>query len=236
MPPVLYKARVENIVQHTPEVRELTFRLLEPSTIDYRAGQYLNFRIPAPDKPNGVSRLYSISSSPSEAGIVRVLYTYVGGIGTMFLQSLSEGDRVEFKAPFGRFCLREDSDRDICCVATGTGVSPFISYAFEHVPHLAAGRKFTLLWGVRHMRDVYMVDRFRELETRYSNFKLLLTLSRPEPEWDGLKGRVTEQFPKFFPSVDNVEVYTCGSEEMMNDIRALCEQLGGCPYYREKWY
>lgn len=229
------QAVVEQVRQLTHDVRELTFRLREPVALDFVAGQYLNFRVPAPDKPKPVSRLYSIDSAPSERGIVRLVYNYVGGPGTAFLQGLAVGGAVHFKAPFGHFVLQAESTRDILMVATGTGIVPFRSMLQEH---LAAGmpRTVTLLWGVRSQRDLYYQDELAALAQRYTNFRFLMTLSQPEAGWSGLKGRVTAIFPEYFPAVDALEVYACGSDTMIVDVKALCEARGGCPFYREKYF
>lgn len=229
------KARVEATRQLTADVRELTFRLVEPAALPFTAGQYIGFRVPAEGKDKPVSRLYSINSAPREAGVVQLLYNYVGGPGTAFLHALSVGSAVEFKGPYGAFTLKEPSTRDLLFVATGTGLAPFRSMLREYLPS-SLTRRVTLLWGVRHEADVYYQEEFAALERAYPNFRFLLTLSRPADGWQGLRGRVTQIFPEYFAKVDNLEVYCCGSDAMIHDITALCKARGECPVYREKYF
>lgn len=229
------QSEVSTIRQLTHDVREIAFQLREPVALPFIAGQYINFMVPAPGKPKPISRLYSICSAPSEHEVIRIIYNYVGGPGTSFLQQLAVGQPVTFKGPFGHFVLREDSTRDIVFVATGTGIAPFYSMALEHLRQ-GLQRKMTVLWGVRHERDVYYQDAFRALEKTYPNFRLLMALSQPTETWQGFRGRVTAIFPKHFPTVDNLEIYCCGSDAMILDITALCKARGECPVYREKYF
>lgn len=235
MPVVACQSAVSEVRQLTHDVRELAFQLTEPTALPFLAGQYINFMVPAKDRPKPVSRLYSICSAPAERGVIRIVYNYVGGPGTSFLQQLEVGQAVTFKGPFGHFTLKEDSSRDILCVATGTGIAPFYSMAVEHL-RKGCPRKMTVLWGVRHENDVYYQEEFRALEKSYPNFRLLMTLSQPADGWKGLRGRVTAIFPEHFPSVDNLELYCCGSDAMIGEITALAKARGECPVYREKYF
>lgn len=236
MPPREYEATVSAIFQKTHDVRELHFAP-DGDHFEYVAGQYIAFKVPAEDKPKGVSRLYSICTSPSDEAL-GIVYNYVGGPGTRFLQALKEGDRVSFKGPFGKFVLDETSDRHVCLVATGTGVGPFRSILreqLERAPH----RHFTLLWGVRHKKDLYYQGEFESLAAEYDNFAFCMTLTGQDEEdrqWGGHHGRVTALFPEIFPSVDNLEVYVCGNDAMIRDMKQICDNAGSCPFYREVYF
>lgn len=241
MPPITCKSEVAKISNFTHDVREITFRLKEPADLPFTAGQYVNFMVPVEGKTKPASRLYSIASAPYEKGIIKIVYNYVGGPGTAFLHGLSVGSPVTFKAPFGHFVVRLDSVRDVLFVATGTGVIPFYSMINEYfgmgiADHLLKGRKVTLLWGIRHEKDLYWQEELRAIEKISPNFRLLLTLSRPEGEWTGLKGRVTAIFPEYYKSVENLEIYCCGGDAMIGEITALAKERGLCPVYREKYF
>ncbi len=235
MPPIPCKATVAEATPLTHDVRELAFRLTEPAALEYKAGQYVAFRVPSTEKPAGVSRLYSLCSAPRDNGMLRIVYNYVGGPGTAFLHQLQVGHQVEFKAPFGKFFLQEDSTHDIVFVATGTGIGPFRGMLREHLPTLG-NRALTLLWSVREEKDLYYQDELCQMAKAYPQFRFLMTLTRPTPEWHGLRGRVTALFPEYFPSVENLEIYVCGNDAMITDLKALCDTRGGCPFHREIYY
>ncbi|MBI2343860.1 MAG: FAD-dependent oxidoreductase [Deltaproteobacteria bacterium] len=235
MPLITCQSRVAAVRTLTHDVRELTFALTDPPAFPFLAGQYVAFRAPAPDKPKGASRLYSLCSPPSEEGTLRVVYNFVGGPGTAYLHTLNVGDAVEFKGPSGKFLFQTESTRDALFVATGTGIGPFRSMLLEYLQTMHQ-RKLTVLWSVRQERDLYYQDEFRALEQRYPHFRFCMTLTRPTGDWQGLRGRVTAIFPEHFPSVDNLEVYVCGHENMITQMQQLCDARGGCPFYREIYY
>lgn len=234
MPPVQYKAVVQDARQLTHDVRELTFKIQSPSEWDYKAGQYISFFCPREGNPKPIARMYSLCSNPTEMGVAKVVYNYVGGPGTQFLQALQVGQDVDFKGPYGHFVLKQDSTRDAVFIATGTGVAPFKSMAEEE---LAKGNKrnFVILWGLRHLKDLYYKDLFADLEKKYPNFKCHITLSQ-EADWPGLHGRVTAHIKSLFKSVDNMEAYLCGSDAMIQDVTAQLKSIGECPILREKYF
>lgn len=234
MPPVPCKATVAAVRKLTNDVRELSFCIHEPADFSFLAGQYLNFRVHDAARNKQVSRLYSICSPPSEKGMVRIVYNHVGGPGTAFLSSLTTDAGVEFKAPFGKFLIDQQSSLDIVFAATGTGIGPFRGMLLEHLPHIA--RKVTLLWGLRQTADVYYQDELAALAKQYPNFRYHICLSKADTSWSGTRGRITQHFPELFPDVGNIEVYACGNDAMIQDIKAMCDAKGGCPFYREVYF
>ena len=83
-----------------------------------------------------------------------------------------------------------------------------------------------LLWGFRYKKDIFYENLFRELEKKYPNFKMTITVSRPENEWKGEMGRVTEYLEKKFPDSANTQIYICGVGTMVLDVKNLCIQKG----------
>jgi NAD(P)H-flavin reductase len=145
------------------------------------------------------------------------------------------GDITQFKGPAGAFYLHDDHDRDHLFVATGTGVAPFRSMLvtlFER----GCSSAITLLWGVRHQRDLYYQDELQGLASAHPNFKFIMTLSRPVDGWTGETGRVTRLVEERITSVQNLAVYLCGNSGMLKDITEAVRKKGLCPIYREKFY
>lgn len=228
-----WKSNLTEVKKLTHDVREVAFSIVEPSGFSFLAGQYIAFRVEDKTRGKQVSRLYSICSAPHEENIVRVVYNYVGGPGTLFLENLTVGAEVEFKGPFGKFIL-QDNDKEAVFVATGTGIGPFRSMLYDNLSKSL--RKITLLWGVRHLKDLYYQDEFAELAKKFPNFNFHMCVSQPEGEWSDFAGRVTALFPQLFSSSSNIEVYACGNDAMIKDVKELCVQVGDCPFYREVYF
>jgi NAD(P)H-flavin reductase len=232
----LFAARTEAIRDLTHDVREIALRLLEPKEIAFKAGQFVSFDVPNPATGRTATRPYSIASPPGERSAVTLVLNLVpGGPGSSYLFGLKPGDETRFKGPAGTFYLRDEPDRDVLLIATGTGIAPFRSMLLD-----LADRRFpravTLYWGLRSQRDLYYQDQLAALAVRLPNFTAVITLSRPEPGWAGETGRVTRLAETRLQSVKDLAVYLCGNSGMLQDVSAIINRKGLCPIRKEKWY
>lgn len=231
-----FTAEVSRIQDLTHDVRAIELRLLEPSDIAFKAGQFISFEVPKEGQPRPVTRPYSIASPPRQRDRILLLLNLVqGGPGSTYLFSLREGSRTEFKGPAGAFYLRDDGAKDLLFVATGTGIAPLRSMILAQLER-ASAQSVTLFWGLRGQRDLYLQDELQALALAHSKFSYVTTLSRPEPGWEGASGRVTALIEQRIPSVTNLAVYLCGGSGMIKDVTARLHAKGLCPIYREKYY
>lgn len=229
-------AQVESIKDLTHDVRRLDLRLVTPATIEFKAGQFISFEMPHPETGRLLTRAYSIASSPSRSDVVTLLFNRVsGGPGTTLLYGFKEGDRIQFKGPAGHFTLRDDPDRELLFVATGTGITPIWSMLQANAER-PDPRPATLFWGLRSQRDLYYQEDLIALARKTLKMTTVLTLSRPEPGWSGATGRVQQLVEERVTSVAHLAVYLCGSGGMIADVTKAVQQKGLCPIYREKYY
>lgn len=232
----LFKARTEGIRNLTHDVREIRLALREPGEISFKAGQFVSFEVTNPRTGRPVSRPYSILSPPSQRGVVTLLLNLVpGGPGSTYLFSLKDGNDTQFKGPAGNFYVRDEPEKDLLFIATGTGIVPIWSMLHDRLEQGFA-RPITLFWGLRGQRDLYYQDKLAALAKRHASFSYVTTLSRPEPGWTGTTGRVTNVVEERVTSVANLAVYLCGNSGMIADVTASLNKLGLCPIYREKYY
>jgi CDP-4-dehydro-6-deoxyglucose reductase len=68
---------------------------------------------------------------------------------------MKEKEILRVEGPFGSFFLREDSDKPIVLLASGTGFAP-IKALIEHMQHQGITRPVALYWGGRRPADLYM--------------------------------------------------------------------------------
>ncbi|MGB7622428.1 MAG: FAD-binding oxidoreductase [Terriglobia bacterium] len=236
MPIPQFKARVARIRDLTHDVRELHLHLLDPSLIDFKAGQFISFKILRKDHPVPTSRPYSIASPPSLRGSVMLVFNLVqGGPGSTFLYSLKDGDEVNFSGPAGAFYLHDNEAREYLFVATGTGIAPIRSMLYSLLERQAVN-PITLYWGLRSERDLYYQDELEVLARSLPNFSFVITLSHPRETWAGERGRVTRLVKEHASSVDNLAVYLCGNSGLIKDVTGIIHEKGLCPIYREKFY
>lgn len=224
-----YKAKVARLRDLTYDIKEVYMELLEPGEIKFRAGQFIQFKVPEyelTDEP--VYRAYSMSSAPSDPKHVEIEVRLVpNGICTTYVHKfLKEGDDVIINGPYGEFFLR-DTDRDIVFVAGGSGNAP-VKAIVQDMIDKGIKRKSTYFFGARSKRDLFLVEDMRELEKKLPNFSYVPALSEPLPEddWKGEMGLITEVLARFMKSGENVEAYLCGSPGMIDACIKVFREKG----------
>ncbi len=231
-----FTAKVIAVRQLTHDVRQIDLRLVEPPEIRFKAGQFVSFDVPDPRTGRTVTRPYSIVSPPSSTQTISLLLNLVPhGPGSTYLFGLREGDETSFAGPAGNFYLREDPTRDLLFVATGTGIAPFRSMLFANAECPVPSRT-TLFWGLRSQRDLYYQDELARLSRDLPGNLHVVTLSRPEPGWEGPSGRVTTLVERKIHDVKRLAVYLCGNSGMIVEVTRIIQAKGLCPIFREKYY
>ena len=139
-------------------MREFVFRT--DGAADFIPGQYMLIDF----GPEIGPRAYSMSSLPSPDGEWRFVIRHVpGGKGSGVLFGPVEGTRFDIDGPFGLAYLRS-SERDILCVAGGSGLSPMLSivHAAARDPRFAA-RTIHLFYGGRTPADLCAEAEIKDL-------------------------------------------------------------------------
>jgi len=188
----------------------------------FLAGQYVSLKV----DDVGARRAYSIASRPEGRVIELLVDITPDGVGTKFLLNLKVGDKVEALGPLGKFVIREDSEKEIIFLATGSGIAPMISMVEDLLVNKREGRKISLYWGLRYIRDVFGKERFERAASQYPNFSFDLVLSRPEGEWNSCKGRVGDCVKKHRTSFEGLEAYICGNPAMLEEMKSLLLEKG----------
>lgn len=223
-----YTCRVLELIWLTPTVFRLRFEPLK--RFDFEPGQFVSVVVPAMSKTvKPVKRCYSFAGTPEEArqqGFYELCIKHVeGGRGTNYMASLSRGDLFRVYAPYGHFTLRKTTQRkNICFVATGTGLAPFRSMALSQQFKTIATSAM-VLFGARTADEVFFKNEFER-----AGVKFVPTVSRDEKS--GLfQGRVTDylkSLPKGF-SFHDTDFYLCGNGEMVAEVNSLLRGALGVP-------
>ncbi len=146
--------RVNAIERVADDVIVLKLQLPASERLQYLAGQYIEFLL-----KDGKRRSYSMASPPHHEGPLELHIRHMpGGLFTDHVFStLKERDILRFEGPLGTFFLREDSDKPIVLLASGTGFAP-IKAIIEHAIHSGVTRPMTLYWGARGKKDLYLAS------------------------------------------------------------------------------
>ncbi len=216
---------VESITPLTHDTRLFRFRLLDPSEIKFKAGQFVQFRIPKA----GEERAYSIASSPNEPDIVEMIVRLIpGGLCTTYMfTKLKVNDEICLTGPYGDFYLREETEDPIICVAGGSGSAPVRSIIL-YLKEKNSKRKIISFYGGRTPKDIYFTEEYNQLSEEMYDFTHIPAISEPsdDDDWEGEKGLITEPMERYLTDVSNYEAYMCGPPAMLHFSKLLLKKLG----------
>lgn len=201
----------------------MIIKLQLPATDPFRfyAGQYLEFIL-----RDGRRRSYSMANPPSENNLVElhirhtpggVFTDHVFGTGTTQMK-VREILRVE--GPFGSFFLRDDSDKPVIFLASGTGFAP-IKAIVERMIETGNQRRAVLYWGGRRPADLYMHDKALEWADTMPNFSYIPVISDAQAadSWTGRTGFVHQAVLQDYEDLSGHQVYACGAPIMVDSAR-----------------
>jgi CDP-4-dehydro-6-deoxyglucose reductase len=201
----------------------VTLAVTDGAPFDFRPGQFIGVEAGVA----GARRRrtpYCILSAPGEADTFTVLVRVVpDGPLSQYLTGLQVGDEVGFRGPTGRSMIPKEDDTELVLMATGVGVSPLYSLA-RHLLTAGTKRPIRLLWGLRLVEDICLVDQLDQLVEDHPNFTYQISLSQPPVDWQGLRGRLTETAPSVLGPLQGKHFYLCGNGAMTTEVaRALAD-------------
>src|SRR5437016_56614 len=215
--PRIIPCRVERLEKPAPDVAILGLRLPMNENFRFLAGQYIDILL-----KDAKRRSYSIANPPRPEGVtalqVHVRHTPGGLFTDRVFSTLKERELLRFEGPLGTFFLREESDKPIVMVASGTGFAP-IKAMCENALERGMKRPITLYWGCRAKRDLYLLD--VPASWKHESLKFIPVLSDPTPEcrWTDRTGFVHRAVMRDFPDMSGVQVYACGAPVMVDAAR-----------------
>jgi CDP-4-dehydro-6-deoxyglucose reductase, E3 len=213
-------SRVTSVSRPAPDVAILQMQLPANDRLEYHAGQYVEFIL-----RDGSRRSYSMANAPhtqlDKPGIELHLRHLPGGKFTDHVfGALKERDILRMEGPFGSFFLREDSDKPMILLASGTGFAP-IKAIIEQMQFKKIQRPAQLYWGCRSRADLYMHEWALEAAAKMPNLQYVPVLSEPKPEdaWSGRTGLVHQAVMHDHPNLLNHQVYACGVPIMVESAK-----------------
>jgi len=218
-----YETTIEVIELITPRNVHVRFQLPPGKELRFKAGQFVQVFVPQDGKSRRTS--YSIASSPKYTTFFELCVTKVdGGRSSTYIHSLKKGDHVTVMGPLGLFTLPDPLPRDPVFIATGSGIAPFRSMINDLLDKNTP-KELYLLFGNRYDDDILYQKEWQALSNKYKNFRLLLTLSRPQA-WTGPKGYVGDKIAEFVPKPKEKDFYICGLSNMINTVQEKLLSLG----------
>ena len=178
---------ITDIREETPDVK--TFRVNAPEggkMFEHMPGQCAMLCAP------GVSEgMFSITSSPTNKEFQEFSIKKCGML-TEYLHSLSVGDEIAIRGPYGNHFPVEDKlkGKDLLFIAGGIGLAPLrsvINYVFDNRDDYG---KVDILYGSRSKDDLVALREIQEVWAKQKDTNVYLTIDREQEGWDGHVGFV----------------------------------------------
>ncbi|MGB7301391.1 MAG: CDP-6-deoxy-delta-3,4-glucoseen reductase [Burkholderiaceae bacterium] len=229
-------SRVASIQTVAPDVVVVRLQLPANERLQFLAGQYIELLL-----RDGTRREYSMATAPHDADQLELHIRHMPGgkfTDTVFgvtSPPVKEKSILRIEGPMGTFFLREDSDKPIIMVASGTGFAP-IKAIVEHMIFKEIHRPVTLYWGGRRPHDLYCNALCEQWAADLPHFTYVPVISDalPEDNWSGRTGFVHRAVVDDWPDMSGHQVYACGAPIVVNS--AQDEFIASCQLPAQEFY
>jgi CDP-4-dehydro-6-deoxyglucose reductase, E3 len=222
--------RVSLMEKKSVDVMLVKLQLPANDTFTFHAGQYVEFIL-----RDGARRSYSMANAPhtvAQVGGVELHIRHMPGgkFTDHVFGAMKEKEILRIEGPYGSFYLREDSDKPIVLLASGTGFAP-IKAVLEQIQHKGITRPVALYWGGRRPADLYMdawvKTQLAEMPTL--TYVPVVSNALAEDNWTGRTGFVHQAVLQDTPDLSGHQVYACGAPVMVDSAQADYTTKAGLP-------
>ena len=223
----IYQFKINKIIDHTSEIRELYLELTNQPAFNFKAGQFAMLHVPVEGSEKPALRAYSIASTEEQKNGFKLIFKFVeGGVASKFVWALTGNEILNFTGPFGKVFFQEPPTEQVVFLNTGSGVSQhfcFIESKMKQYPNL----KYKLYFGVRREDNIYYESELKRLKAQLPNFEYHYVLSRAADTWTGKKGYVQNYLNETNYKEIPTTFYLCGNGAMIKDVKHQLLEVDG---------
>jgi NAD(P)H-flavin reductase len=216
--PATWEAQIIRHEQRGYGIAEITVRPDLPYR--YVAGQYVTMETPWYPR---AWRHYSPAHPPRADNTLTFHVRAVphGQVSNALVHHASPGDTVRLGPPEGEMTLASAGDRDLVCVAGGTGLAP-IRALLEEAAVSGMRRYVDLFVGARTAEELYGLDDMLRMAQRHHWLNVRAAVSHQSiPGREGTLAQVLHEFGPW----DRHEAFLCGPPAMVTTaVQALRHQ------------
>ena len=170
----------------------MTFRFsTEGTEFRYLSNQAIRLALPRVDDPWGAARTFSLSSSPSETGLISVTCKISDTPFKQALAHLAPGDMAEVYGPLGLFLF--ERTRPSVFIAGGIGITPFRGM-LRYAADTGDSAEKRLLYSARVPEEFVFRSELEAFSGPSFPLRIGYTVTRPADSvftWNGRVGRIT---------------------------------------------
>ena len=210
-------ARVHQLERAADDAMIVYLKLPANERLMFLPGQYIDILL-----KDGTRRSFSMANAPHDDEFVQLHVRHVpgGSFTDHVFQTMKERDILRFEGPFGTFFLRDESDKPIVLVASGTGFAP-IKALIEAAFKKGVARPMRLYWGARRPKDLYLNGLAERWVAERASFSYVPVVSDAlsEDGWQGRTGFVHRAVMEDLPDLSGHQIYACGVPIMVDSAR-----------------
>jgi ferredoxin--NADP+ reductase len=211
--------------------------LVDAPEVTFTAGQFARLALPAPpgSKEPMLGRPYSFVNPPHRQPHEFYFVVLPEGPLSPRLAHLDPGDPVWLLPRGNGFFTVEElpAGETLWCIATGTGVGPFLSILRTEAPWDKFDR-VVLVHAARYGRELTYADAIGEIATAHPGAFTFVPVVSREPVSGALPGRIPaliedgrlEARAGIALSPENAHAMLCGNPGMVEDVQAVLNRRG----------
>lgn len=230
-----HKVKVADVRKETEDCVSIAFDI--PANLkqeySYIQGQYLTLKLFV--KGEELRRSYSICSSPTAENEIRIAVKRVkDGRGSNYVyDKLKAGDELEVMTPMGNFYseMKSSNKKNYVLFAGGSGITPMLSIV-KTVLKEEPQSTIQLFYGNQNEESTIFKKQLDEFEKNNSSrLKVVHVLDKPATQIPALqqgilsKEKITALIENYVGLNLNNEFFICGPTPMMDNCKAVLEQL-----------
>lgn len=234
-------ATVTEIWDMTPTVKSLNLFVNQYQFLDYKAGQWLEFKIPELKRMGS----FTMCTSPlkfKKTGNIQLAVKYSDHKPTAWVHTnckVGHQITISFGGDFHYNPTVDDPTHDLLLIGGGIGVNPLFCImnliADYHVMNKENNSRcyqpgnVQLLYSVRTVNDIQFKDNLEKLENENENISCKFFVTKEKPNDKDIINRrinsddIKEALQKL--DRDNCYVYICAPGEMMDDMEEILEDM-----------
>jgi len=209
------------IVQSVNQKQDILLLTLTPkgrrNILQFEPGQYATIRFQQGLRPTP-TRCFSLISPPSSSVLQFALK--IEGNFTQAAARLRPGDSVKVQGPFGNFTINPEYDRNIVMLASGIGITPFLSM-LRDIDERQVKPHVTLLYSNRSSTNIPFKEQLQTLAQRNPNLRIELFSG-------DTTGKITEQHILDLVSAHGKQTtyFICGTASFTQRMQTTLASLG----------
>ena len=216
------RARVVAVRRETADVNTYVLR---PNARfgSFRPGSYVTLNLEIDGKR--VDRAYSLSSAPSEDGLISITVKRVpGGLVSNYLaDTLQRGAVLNLSVPTGQFLMPEQVPQKLLLLSAGSGITPVMSM-LRHLLASGCQSEITFLHFARSPEDVIFRDELDSIRSRHPQVRIAICVERADELWSGPTGLFDARLLEAHaPEFRAQETFLCGPAGFMKVVMQALE-------------